>query len=130
MKKVNLYCLAFVLGFASLLSCSEKEEPILYPVGDDESRQVLNAFLGGSPQEKPDAYHDASPINFISTNSPKFLLLHGREDMLVPISQAEKFQLALLGKNVEVETVYYSGGHGIPPERIDQAFEAIKAFIE
>ncbi|MCH7412590.1 alpha/beta hydrolase [Belliella sp. R4-6] len=102
----------------------------LYSDGDNESRQVLNAFLGGSPQEKPEAYHEVSPINFISTNSPKFLLLHGRDDTLVPFSQAEKFQSALEGSNVEVLTVYYSGGHGIPPEHIEQAFDAIKVFLE
>lgn len=55
-----------------------------------------------------DSYEDmgfASPITYIDENDPPFLLMHGEDDPLVPISQSEQFATALEAADVEVEFV-------------------------
>lgn len=100
----------------------------LYHEGSIEAKQVLTAFLGGSPTEHPERYHEASPINFVTSSSPKFLILHGREDELTPIGQANDFIQELQDKGVEQSSFLYSGGHSIPPEHMLEAILRIKAF--
>ena len=102
----------------------------LYSDGNDEAREVLRAFLGGTAQEKTEQYYNASPINFLNSMETKFLILHGTGDNLVPISQPRKFEAALKVKNIPVQSFYYSGGHGIPPEHLVPALEKIRDFVK
>jgi len=50
---------------------------------------TITNFLAHSYQEAPQLYVEASPINYVTKDSPTTLILHGTRDMLVPISQAE-----------------------------------------
>lgn len=102
----------------------------LYSDGNAEAKQVLEAFLGGTPQNKEQNFFQASPINFINNTTTKYLLLHGQDDRLVPISQAQKFETALKSKNIDVQKFYYSGGHGIPPEHVMQGLQTIRDFLK
>lgn len=47
-----------------------------------DSRKVLRDYLGGSPEEKPQAYATASAINFVDA-APPTLLIHGALDPIV-----------------------------------------------
>jgi acetyl esterase/lipase len=47
------------------------------------SREVLETYLGGTPLTVPDAYQAASPIHFVSSNTPATLLIHGGRDQMV-----------------------------------------------
>lgn len=47
----------------------------------------------------------ASPITYVDSGDPAFLLMHGEDDPLVPISQSENFAAALEEAGVEVELV-------------------------
>jgi len=102
----------------------------LYTDGNAEAKQVLVGFLGGTPQNKEQNYFQASPLNFINNTTTKYLLLHGQDDRLVPISQAQKFETALKSKNIDVQKFYYSGGHGIPPEHVVQGLQTIRDFLK
>lgn len=101
----------------------------LYEYGSTEAKLIVAAFMGGRPTDQGNRYEQASPINFVTSSSPKFLLLHGTEDELVPVSQAYEFRDALAGNGVEHTIFTYSGGHGIPPEHLVEAFEYIGAFL-
>lgn len=46
-------------------------------------REVLENFLGGSPQELPQLYHDASPNSYVRKAVPPTLLVHGSRDQIV-----------------------------------------------
>ena len=76
-------------------------------------------FVGAvAPTEDPNSmesqlYWAASPINFISSDDPPFLLLHGDKDDSIPYEQSELMRDAL--KDVGVETRLITipgGGHG------------------
>jgi acetyl esterase/lipase len=47
------------------------------------SRAVLNALLGGSPEQFPDLYRQASPYELINKPLPTSLLIYGGRDHLV-----------------------------------------------
>jgi acetyl esterase/lipase len=50
---------------------------------------TITGFMVKSYQEAPQLYVEASPITYVTKNTPPTLILHGTRDMLVPISQAE-----------------------------------------
>lgn len=54
-----------------------------------DSKKVLEAYLGGSPAQRPAEYAAASPINFVSATTPPTLLVHGQLDPIVWPAQSE-----------------------------------------
>lgn len=48
-----------------------------------DSRTVLRSFLGGTPEEFPDLYRAASPINDVTRSLPPTLLIYAGRDHLV-----------------------------------------------
>lgn len=102
----------------------------LYEYGNTEAKLIVAAFMGGTPANQTDRYEQASPVTFVTPSSPKFLLLHGMEDTLVPVSQVYELRDVLSENEVEHTVFTYSGGHGIPPEHLVAAFEHINAFLQ
>lgn len=66
---------------------------------------LLAGFLGGTRQEIPDVYAEASPIQHVSPDDPPILLFHGDGDKLVPIQFAERMRGRLESKSVPHEFV-------------------------
>ncbi len=46
-------------------------------------RAVLEAYLGGSPAQVPNAYRDASPVTYMRRSLPATLILQGERDHIV-----------------------------------------------
>ena len=46
-------------------------------------RDIEEAFLGGTPDQVPQQYRDASPITHVSAASPPTLSIYGRRDHIV-----------------------------------------------
>lgn len=53
-------------------------------------QRLLEDYLGGSPDERDDAYHEASPVNFANPHSPSTLLVHGSRDDMVQLAHSER----------------------------------------
>ena len=51
---------------------------------------AVNRLIGGSPAQYPERYSEASPIELLPMGVRQ-ILIHGREDDVVPISQSEHF---------------------------------------
>jgi acetyl esterase/lipase len=81
----------------------------------------ITLLLGGSPDELPLRYDEASPLHHVSPSSPPMLLIHGELDPLVPVSQSEILQRALIAAGVPSRLVVVGGArHGFgmrAPER-------------
>ena len=76
-------------------------------------RSILTNFLGVTPDQGKAVYVEASPVHYVSKTSPPALLLHGSDDPLVPVKQAEVFAAALEKQGTVVELVKMEGaGHG------------------
>lgn len=69
----------------------------------DKTPEAL--LLGGSPKDLISQAKAASPMTFISDNTPPTLLLHGDKDSNVPVQQSIDFNQALLNKNVPTELI-------------------------
>ena len=66
-----------------------------------DTRNVLEAYLGGSPSSADEAYFAASPINFVSSSSPPTLLIHGLNDGHVSPEESERLDARLTQASVK-----------------------------
>lgn len=63
------------------------------------NRQVLEDFLGGTPETKPELYQQASPINYVTPNLPPSLLIYGRRDHIVEAKYGKNLYKQLQATN-------------------------------
>lgn len=68
-------------------------------IADDSER--LSFWLGGSREQKPKVYKNASPTSFVDAKDPPFFFFHGTADQIVPLSSAQTMKKLLVEKNVE-----------------------------
>jgi len=59
------------------------------------SRKVIAAYLGGTPDQKPQLYTEASPLNAVDARTPPTLMIHGLRDELVWPVHAERLSARL-----------------------------------
>ncbi len=88
-------------------------------------------FLGGTFEEKKDAYRQASPIIYCNKECPPFLFFHGTKDPLVGLEQSEKMMTALKKHGVSAELVTMTGGgHGWGGEKLTKTLNQTVRFFE
>jgi acetyl esterase/lipase len=73
----------------------------------DASPEYLLA--GTNMKGDPEVLRGMSPVNFVTANTPPFLILHGNADTIVPFSQSEQLYEALEAKNVYAELYEIEG---------------------
>jgi acetyl esterase/lipase len=64
-------------------------------------------LVGGQPNDAPDMYDLASPINHVSAASPPTLLFQGDHDWIVPVASARRLCHALAAARVPVVYVEF-----------------------
>lgn len=64
---------------------------------------MLEQLIGGSPEKFPDRYALISPVNYVNSNSPPTIIIHGADDKVVPVKQSELLNNALLSVGVQHE---------------------------
>jgi acetyl esterase/lipase len=70
-------------------------------------------LVGGAIQKNKEKAAKANPINYVSKETPPFLILHGDADPLVPLGQSELLHEALKKAGVASELIVIKGGgHG------------------
>jgi acetyl esterase/lipase len=81
-----------IRGVISLYGATDLRLAYDHPTSswDGDTRGRLESFMGGPPARAEQAYFDASPINFVSANSPPTLLIHGMLDEQVPAEQSAR----------------------------------------
>lgn len=72
---------------------------------------VVRRFLGVAYDQQPDLWVEASPARRVHPGAPPFFLYHGREDRIVPSSQAHYMAEALEAAGVPHELFSPAGGH-------------------
>ena len=56
----------------------------------------------------------ASPTTYVSKDDPPFLIIHGENDMTIPVSQSELLASKLKAAGVPVNLIVEEGrGHGV-----------------
>jgi len=69
------------------------------------SRDMAEAYTGGSPQQFPDRYAAISSETYISATAPPTLIIVGEADHLVPVEGTYRFTEAARSVGVDVELV-------------------------
>ncbi len=67
----------------------------LWKEGGWITRRLGIGYLGCPPDQCPDKWREASPITHARGDTPPILILHGDQDRVVPISQADRLHSAL-----------------------------------
>jgi acetyl esterase/lipase len=88
-------------------------------------------FLGGTPEEKPEAARRASPLTFVSKGDAPVLSFQGTNDQFVPASQAVKLAEAQARAGVPGRVELLIGArHGFDSPELERTLEAAYAFLD
>ncbi|MBC7849512.1 MAG: alpha/beta hydrolase [Chitinophagaceae bacterium] len=92
---------------------------------------LLEAITGGSPGTKANIYHESSPYNYVSAQSPPTIIFHGGLDVVVPPSQSVKLKDKLASSGVANQYVFYANqAHGWFGTTLDDTFDKTVAFFQ
>lgn len=75
------------------------------PAGDPNAARLIDCTAPCAPER----YAAASPVTYIDAKDPPFLLIHGDEDQVVPVSQSHLAEARLRAAGVPVEAIYIAG---------------------
>jgi acetyl esterase/lipase len=99
--------------------------------GLDVSTRNLTPLLGGTLEEKPEAYRKASPFTYAGKNAAPLLLFHGAADKMVPVDQSRRFADKITATGGTAELVVVEGeGHGFRPEKLLQCLGKMVTFFD
>jgi acetyl esterase/lipase len=88
-----------------------------YVASTPQWANIVTDFLGGTPQQVPQIFREATPISWVSPQSASFLIVHGGRDQLVPLEQSQRLLTALRKAKVPASlSVFRNQGHGIPQD--------------
>jgi len=74
------------------------------------SASRVELFLGGLPDQVPNSYIDASPIDHVSSSAAPMLIIHGSADQVVPVDQSKELSIALTAAGVPNQLIIVPGG--------------------
>lgn len=84
----------------------------------NDLQTVLENYFGAEPWDDEQAYRRASAMTFIKQARTPTLILHGQQDLRVPIGQAQELYMGLRKNGVPVTLVFYPrAGHGLTEPR-------------
>lgn len=85
---------------------------LLAPDLPERSGKIIAAAFGAGAGER----RRGSPVHYVAPGAPPFLIVHGADDRVVPVSQSRAFRTALEAANVDVEYLEVAGaGHVLRP---------------
>lgn len=95
--------------------------------------EMIKQVLTLNPNEFMNQARDASPITYIDTSKelPALMVVHGKDDPLVPVGQSELLVEKLKTRNnVNVALSIVKGGHGYPGFGADTVNDTINFFTQ
>jgi len=99
--------------------------------GPDVEARNLVPLLGGTADERPEAYRKASPLTYAGKDGAPLLLIHGAEDKMVPVGQARKLYDKIAAAGGSATLVVVEGeGHGFRPEKLRQCLVEMMTFFD
>lgn len=91
---------------------------------------LLNSVTGATPTSNNTLYMQSSPINYVSSQTPPTMVLHGGMDIVVSISQSAGLVTKLILSGAPRQYVFYpTEGHGWVGANLTDSFNKIQAFL-
>lgn len=78
----------------------------------DSFRALDIAFFGGTPEEKMDAYVEASPITYVEQVRAPVLIIQGHNDTRCPARQVVEYEQKMRAAGKAIEVIWFDAGHG------------------
>jgi len=95
------------------------------------SKPLVKDFLGGTPQDKPDAAAKASPLTYVSRDDAPVLTFQGTKDPLVPYTQAIKLAEAMNSAGVPGRVELLVGAqHGWGGAEFERTMDETYRFLD
>lgn len=99
--------------------------------GADGLLALMNTLLGGNTADIPEKAKQASPVTFVSKETPPFLIIHGAADPSVPPSQAQLLHDALRKAGVEAKLhLIPDAGHSGPAFESSEVIAMMQSFFD
>lgn len=86
-------------------------------------------LLGGSYEEIPETWQEASAVNWIDRNDPPFLLIHGSDDQSISPEQSIQAADILTYAEVPVELLLIPGASHMQIKGSSQSLDAVEKFL-
>lgn len=85
---------------------------LMYEDQAETLRGYLRGLFQGTPEEKPEAYANSSPVTYVDAVLSPLLVIQGRNDSRCPARQLQSYEekMRTAGKQIEVE--WFDAGHG------------------
>lgn len=97
---------------------------------NDATRQLLRNAAGLIETADSLHYHESSPVNYVSSDSPPTMIIHGDLDKVIHFSQAQYLKAKLEEYGVEHEYKVFTGeGHFLSPKTSSEAGNLIYHFL-
>jgi dipeptidyl aminopeptidase/acylaminoacyl peptidase len=112
-----------VCGMTDLVVDYETTRPDLRPYSEE--------MMGGRPDQVPDKYHKASPINFVKNIKGRLMIVQGMNDPNVTLDNVRVVKAALDEAGVEYSVLAFEDeGHGIlKPHNLKTLYPALAQFF-
>ena len=92
---------------------------------------IFTFLMNGTPSSNPQSYHKYSPINIINASAPPILILHGKNDKIVSISESEVFKNKCdLLSDTCILLEFPFGGHGFDYFFQSQYSQIVTYYVE
>ncbi|MBO9596165.1 MAG: alpha/beta hydrolase [Niabella sp.] len=78
-----------------------------YTSSDPGEAFLINLLMSGTPTSNATMYHDSSPINYVTAQSPPTIIFHGGLDDVVPKEQSYTLEARLKNVGVTNQFVFY-----------------------
>jgi acetyl esterase/lipase len=92
---------------------------------------LVKTVMDGTPEQQPDRYRQASPVTYVSKDSPPTLSIQGTADKVVPPDQAVEFDAAMKKAGASHTLMLLSGEqHGFKKDAAKKALEAKFKFFD
>ncbi|MCP9985930.1 prolyl oligopeptidase family serine peptidase [Streptomyces sudanensis] len=79
----------------------------------DDIKALDRSLFGGTPEEVPEAYRDASPVTYVDAVRAPVLICAGVNDARCPIDQARAYADRLRARGLPVEFHAMDAGHSV-----------------
>jgi dipeptidyl aminopeptidase/acylaminoacyl peptidase len=92
---------------------------------------VDTQLIGGFPSKNIEKAQSASPVHYVTSNAPPFLIMHGDKDPTVPVEQSYELFDALKKAGAPAEFLVVVGaGHGGKAFENPEALAMLHAFFD
>jgi acetyl esterase/lipase len=102
-----------------------------YAKDDSAVNGIFKPMLGGTFEEKPEAYRNASPITYVRKDCPPILCIHGTKDRIVPYEQSVELVKKLKEKGADATLLEVTGAdHGWGGQEAVRTTKAMLDFFQ